>query len=262
MVSAMWGGEWEIHWLDEVGSTNTYVRDQARRGAPDGLVVVADHQTAGRGRLDRRWESPPGANLLASVLLRPDCSGTDVHLCTGAVALAGADACRAVAGVDPVLKWPNDLLVGGSKLAGILAETEFAGLSVTAVVVGIGINVAWPGPEGAGGTCLDQVGAPAQPVDRRVLLDRVLEALAARRAFLDDAAGRRVVADEVRRRCATLGRTVRVILPGEELTGLATAIDDAGRLVVETAAGPRPVSAGDVVHLRPAPVRGGVQGLG
>ena len=123
----MWGGEWDIHWLDEVDSTNTYVRDLARHGAPAGLVAVADHQTAGRGRLDRRWESPPGANLLASVLLRPGCGAGDVHLCAGAVALAGADACREVAGVEPVLKWPNDLLLDGAKLAGVLAEAEFSG---------------------------------------------------------------------------------------------------------------------------------------
>jgi BirA family transcriptional regulator, biotin operon repressor / biotin---[acetyl-CoA-carboxylase] ligase len=243
--------EWEIRWLDEVDSTNTSVRHCAHEGAPEGLVVVADYQRAGRGRLDRRWESPRGANLLASVLLRPRCDGADVHLCTGAVALAAADACREVAGVEPVLKWPNDLLVGGSKLAGILAEAEFSGGALASVVIGIGINVAWPGPEGAGGTCLDDLGGPAAPVDRRVLLERLLGALAARRPLLDESSGRAALADEVRRRCATLGQPVRVVLPGEELTGLAAAIDDAGHLVVETASGPRRVTAGDVVHLRP-----------
>ena len=248
----MWGGEWDVHWFDEVDSTNTYVRDQARRGAPAGLVVVADHQTAGRGRLDRRWESPAGANLLASVLLRPQCEGSDVHLCTGAVALAAADACRTVAGVEPVLKWPNDLLVGGSKLAGVLAEAEFSGATPAAVVVGIGINVAWPGPQGAGGTCLDDLGPATAPVDRRVLLDRLLDALAARADALDDAAGRRDLANEVRQRCATLGQPVRVVLAREDFTGVAAAIDDAGQLVVETGSGPRRVTAGDVVHLRPA----------
>ena len=115
----------------------------------------------------------------------------------------------------------------------------------------IGINVAWPGPDDAGGTCLDDVGAAAQPVDRKVLLERLLGALTARRGLLEDASGRRALADEVRRRCATLGQFVRVTLPGEEISGLAAAIDDAGRLVVETAAGPRQVTAGDVVHLRP-----------
>lgn len=262
MVSAMWGGAWDIHWLEEIGSTNTYVRDQARQGAPEGLVAVADHQTAGRGRLDRRWESPPGANLLASILLRPGCDGRDVHLCAGAVALAGADACREVAGVDPVLKWPNDLLLDGAKLAGILAEAEFAGPSLSAVVVGIGINVAWPGPEGAGGTCLDDAGGTAQPVDRQVLLEHLLGALGPRLALLEEAAGRRLLADEVRLRCATLGQDVRVILAGEEVTGRAGAIDEDGHLVVETASGPRVVSAGDVVHLRPHQGKGGVRGLG
>ena len=119
------------------------------------------------------------------------------------------------------------------------------------MVIGIGINVAWPGPEGAGGTCLDDLGGTAEPVDRRVLLECLLGALAARRPLLDEASGRAALADEVRRRSATLGQQVRVTLPEEQLTGLAAAIDDAGHLVVETASGPRTVTAGDVVHLRP-----------
>jgi BirA family transcriptional regulator, biotin operon repressor / biotin---[acetyl-CoA-carboxylase] ligase len=262
MVSAMWSGAWDVHRLDEVGSTNTYVRELARRGAPAGLVAVADHQTAGRGRLDRRWESPPGTNLLASILLRPRIGAADVHLCAGAVALAGVDACREIADVEPVLKWPNDLLVGGAKLAGVLADAEFNGAILTAVVVGIGINVAWPGPAEAGGICLDDAGAAAQPVDRQLLLDRLLNALEPRCALLEEANGRRALADEVRAHCATLGQQVRVSLAGEEMVGRAVAIDDEGRLVVETRAGPRSVSAGDVVHLRPGQDPGGVRGLG
>jgi BirA family biotin operon repressor/biotin-[acetyl-CoA-carboxylase] ligase len=247
----MWAGAWEIRRFPEIDSTNTYVLDQARQGAAEGLVAVAEHQTAGRGRLDRRWESPPGSNLLASVLLRPGCAPDDLHLCSGAVALAAADACAEVAGVEPVLKWPNDLLVGGSKLAGVLAEADFDGTRLRGVVVGIGLNVAWPGPAESGGTCLDAAGGTAQPVSKGVLLDALLEALARRRPLLDDEAGRGTLADEVRRRCATLGQRVRVTLPNEELTGAASAIDDAGHLVVETAGGRRLVSAGDVVHLRP-----------
>jgi BirA family transcriptional regulator, biotin operon repressor / biotin---[acetyl-CoA-carboxylase] ligase len=262
MVSAMWGGAWDIHWLQEVDSTNTVVRDKARTGAPAGLVVVAEHQTAGRGRLDRRWESPPGANLLASILLRPDCGAGDVHLCSGAVALAAADACRDLAGAEPVLKWPNDLLLGGAKLAGVLAEAEFAGEDLQAVVVGIGVNVAWPGPSGAGGTCLDDVAGAAPSVDRRALLSALLGALEPRCALLEDESGRRALADEVRERCGTLGQRVRVTLATEELIGRATAIDDAGRLVVATEAGRRAVSAGDVVHLRPDQGREGAPGLG
>jgi len=243
----MSGVEWDIRWFDQVDSTNTYVREQARFGAPEGLVAVADHQTEGRGRLGRRWESPPGANLLASVLLRPNIDPADLHLCTTVVALAAMDACRVVAGVGTLLKWPNDLLVDGSKVAGILAEAEFAG-DLAAVVVGIGINVGWPGPPEAGGTSLEA--ATGSPVDRRVLLHALLAALSERRAGLEAAAGRRALADEGRRRCATLGQQVRVTLEGEEITGRAVAVDDAGHLVVETPTGSRRVAAGDVVHLR------------
>ncbi len=246
----MWRGEWDVRWFSELGSTNTYLREEARSGAPEGLVVVADHQTAGRGRLDRRWESPPGANLLASILLRPGCRADDLHLCTAAVALAGAEACREVAGVAAQLKWPNDLVVGESKLAGVLAEAEFSDGRPVAVVVGIGLNVAWPGPDGAGGTCLDLLRGDAAPVEREQVLAALLDALRPRRALLDDAAGRRALAAELRRRCATVGQEVRVVLAGEEFRGLATDLDDAGRLVVQTVGGSRRLAAGDVVHLR------------
>ena len=244
---------WEIRWFDEIDSTNSYLREQARRGAPEGLVAVADHQTAGRGRLDRRWESPPGANLLASVLLRPSCGAQDLHLCTGAMALSALDACLEVAGIEAVLKWPNDLLAGGRKLAGVLAEVEFAGEAVAAVVIGIGLNVGWPGPEGAMGTSLDQLRDGAPPLQRQTLLEQLLAALAARRPMLDDATGRGALAAEVRARCATVGQHVRVALADGELTGLATSIDDDGQLVVETEHGLRRIAAGDVVHLRQAP---------
>jgi BirA family transcriptional regulator, biotin operon repressor / biotin---[acetyl-CoA-carboxylase] ligase len=239
--------EWEIRRFDEIDSTNTYVREQARNGAPEGLVAVADHQTAGRGRLGRRWESPPGANLLASVLLRPNFDQADLHLCTTLVALAAMDACAA-AGVGTVLKWPNDLLVDGAKVAGILAEAEFGGADLAAVVVGIGINVGWPGPPEAAGTSLEAVAG--SPVDRQVLLHALLAALSERRAGLESAAGRRALAEEGRRLCATLGQRVRVTLQGEEITGRAVDVDEAGHLVVETPSGPRSVTAGDVVHVR------------
>jgi BirA family biotin operon repressor/biotin-[acetyl-CoA-carboxylase] ligase len=119
------------------------------------------------------------------------------------------------------------------------------------VVVGIGINVAWPGPPGVGGTCLDDVGGKAQPIDKNDLLENLLNALEARRPLLDAAEGRRTLADELRLRCATLGQQVKVELPDGEITGLAAGIDDEGHLVVETAKGLRTISAGDIVHLRP-----------
>ncbi len=244
----MWGGTWDVHRFDEIDSTNRYLCREARHGAREGTVAVAEHQSAGRGRFDRRWESPPGASLLASVLFRPEFDSTELHLCTAAMALAAAEACRREAGVGPVLKWPNDLLVGEAKLAGVLAETEPDGRGGCAVVVGIGLNVDWPGPPGAG-TCLRDQGAA--PVDRELVLAALLHALSSRRALLDSATGRREVAAEFRSRCSTLGRRVRVELAAEAVVGVALEVDDAGHLVVGTPSGPRTVSAGDVVHLRP-----------
>src|SRR5580692_10569135 len=142
----------------EIDSTNRYLLDAARAGAPEGAVAVADYQRAGRGRLGRRWEAPPGSNLLVSVLLRPRLAVEELHLCTVAVALAASAACEQGAGVVPDLKWPNDLMVGDRKLGGILAEALPAGTSAAdaddgtgrgstnapAVVVGLGLNVGWP----------------------------------------------------------------------------------------------------------------------
>jgi BirA family biotin operon repressor/biotin-[acetyl-CoA-carboxylase] ligase len=249
MVCAMWEGEWLVHWFEEIDSTNSYLLARARQGDPEGLVAVADHQTAGRGRLDRHWESPPGANLLASVLLRPPCDPDDLHLCTGALGLAARDACAEVAGVEAQLKWPNDLLVGTAKLAGILAEVEFSA-GRPAMVVGLGLNVAWPGPADAGGVCLEELTERPRPLDRRILLGHLLDALASRLPLLGRAPGRRRLADEVRDCCATLGQEVLVVLPAEEFSGRAVAIDDAGRLLVNTGLAQRAVTAGDVIHVR------------
>jgi BirA family biotin operon repressor/biotin-[acetyl-CoA-carboxylase] ligase len=163
--------------------------------------------------------------------------------------LAAAEACRRVAGVGPVLKWPNDLLVGEAKLAGVLAEADFDAEVARSIVVGLGLNVDWPGPEGVGGACLRDL--TSTPVDREVLLSTLLEALAPRRALLDTAPGRREVAAEMRDRCATLGKRVRIELAAEAVVGVATEVDDSGHLVVRTSTGHRTVSAGDVVHLRP-----------
>ena len=228
----------------ELDSTNRHLLDLARGGAPDGVVGVADHQTAGRGRLGRRWVSPPGASLLASVLRRPRLPPERFHLLAWSVALAGAEACAQVAGFRPSLKWPNDLVVGDRKLAGVLAEVD-----PPAVVVGIGLNVNWP-PSLLGG--LDATAANHEAghhVDRDAILAALLQALTDLDGRWDD-----VVAD-YRRSCSTLGRHVRVQLAGESFTGCAADVTDAGHLLVDVGAARRTVSAGDVVHLRSAPPR-------
>ncbi|HMK63091.1 MAG TPA: biotin--[acetyl-CoA-carboxylase] ligase, partial [Acidimicrobiales bacterium] len=138
----------EVRRFSEVDSTNRYLLDLARLRPLQGVVAVADHQTAGRGRQGRRWQAPRGTNLLMSVLLVPDLPADQLYLCTAAAALAAADACRELAGLQPSLKWPNDLVVGKRKLAGILAESvplPDGGRRV--VVVGLGLNVEWPPPD-------------------------------------------------------------------------------------------------------------------
>ena len=244
----------DVRWLDEVDSTNRYLLEEARGGAAEGLVAVADHQTAGRGRLGRTWTAPPGASLLTSVLLRPRLPAASLHLVTVAVALAAADACAELAGVAPGLKWPNDLVVGDRKLAGILAEADLGPPGGPVVVVGIGINVDWPAalpPELADiATALNLSGG--RPVERSALLVGMLVGLERRYSVLDRAEGREAVASEYRRRCVTVGREVRVELSDETFAGQAVDISVEGHLLVSTDACVREVSAGDVVHLRPA----------
>ncbi len=232
--------------VEETASTNADLLERARAGAPAGLVRVAGHQTAGRGRLGRTWQAPPGSALLCSVLLRPGLAVEDLHRCTQAVAVAAARACEAVAGVRPVLKWPNDLLVGHRKLAGVLAESVIGAAGVEAVVVGIGCNVAvgaLPADLADVATSLEAERGGAVSVDE--LLDRFLVELAA----VDPG----TLADEYRRRLATLGTRVRVQRPAGDLVGVAVDVRSSGALVVRDDLGAdHEVLAGDVTHLRPA----------
>jgi BirA family biotin operon repressor/biotin-[acetyl-CoA-carboxylase] ligase len=201
---------------------------------------VADHQSAGRGRLGRSWEAAAGSSLLTSILLQPALPPDRLHLVTAAVALAASDALGDVAGFTPDLKWPNDLLVADRKLAGVLAEVD-----LPAVVVGIGINLNWDGPVPNGGIAANQVAG--RPVDRDEVLTGLLEHLTPR---LSDW---RAVGSEFRRRCATLGRAVRVELADETFTGTASDVSDEGHLLVDVGMCLRTVTAGDVVHLRAVP---------
>jgi BirA family transcriptional regulator, biotin operon repressor / biotin---[acetyl-CoA-carboxylase] ligase len=249
----------EIRRFPELDSTNRYLLDEARAGAAAGLVVVADYQTAGRGRLDRRWEAPAGTNLLASILLRPSLAPGELHLCTVAMALAARSALAEVGGIEPQLKWPNDVMVGERKVAGILAEAIPG-----AVVVGIGVNVAWPPPDDEPGA--DQVPSELNEAtslwrearkpdpwirpDPGSVLEVLLDELGPRIDDLADADGLRRLASEYRGACGTLGREVAVSLEGETVRGRVVDITVEGQLLVDVGACIRTITAGDVVHLR------------
>lgn len=245
----------EVRVVAETASTNADVAAAARAGEPEGLVVVAEHQRAGRGRLDRVWTSPPRAGLTFSMLLRPPLPAPARPLLPLLVATAAAVAAAERAELDVRLKWPNDLVVGDRKVAGLLAEAVLGGAPgvADAVIVGIGLNVSTRRAELPRADATSLVLERGAPVDRQALLLAVLRAVA--EAYVDwvDAGGSpTAVLPRYRALSATLGRPVRVELPsGEALVGTAVEVDDGGRLVVDTPAGRRAVSAGDVVHVRP-----------
>lgn len=255
----------EVRVVAETGSTNADVLQAARDGAAEGLVLLAEQQNAGRGRLGRSWLAPPGAALTMSVLVRPRSMAAArlgwLPLLTG---IAVVQACEAVAGgVDAALKWPNDLLVrpagmvedGWAKCGGILAETA----APDAIAVGIGINVRQgrdelPAPSDPAAYPPTSLAVAGARCDRERLAVAVLQRLAELYRRWHAVAGdpvRSGLSAEYRSRCVTLGRAVTVTLPaGGSLRGTAIDVDLDGRLVVRTAAGEHRLAAGDVHHVR------------
>ncbi|WNV74820.1 biotin--[acetyl-CoA-carboxylase] ligase [Geodermatophilus sp. DSM 44513] len=233
----------------EIGSTNAALLDAAAGDAPEGTVLVAEHQVTGRGRLDRTWTSPPGAGLTVSVLLRPDVPAARrgwLPLLTG---VALAEAVGEVPGVRASLKWPNDLLAAdGAKLAGILAEVGGG-----AVVVGVGLNVSTRADE-LPDTATSLALAAGHPVDRAAVLLGFLRGLERRYLPWTAALGDPVLTGLARDYLAwssTVGSPVAATLPdGSVLEGIAESVDWDGRLVVRTAAGTVALASGDVRHVR------------
>jgi BirA family biotin operon repressor/biotin-[acetyl-CoA-carboxylase] ligase len=242
-------GPFRLVHVPETGSTNTDLVAAAHRGEASGLVLLTDHQTAGKGRLGRSWTAPPGASLLLSVLLDVPL-GAPLHGATQAVALAACAACWAEAGVAPTLKWPNDLLVGDRKLAGVLAEAVTQDGRIRQVVVGIGLNVRWgdevPEELAARLVSLDHLSERVvRPFD---LVPPLLTALADR---LDEWEHRPAELHRAYRRAlATLGRDVRVELSQRTFSGRAVDVRADGALVVHANGDDVVVDAGEVVHLR------------
>jgi BirA family biotin operon repressor/biotin-[acetyl-CoA-carboxylase] ligase len=231
----------------ETASTNADVAAEARAGAAEGLVITAESQAAGRGRLGRGWSMPPRAGIAVSVLLRPGdhVSAAKLGWLPLLVGVAAVEAVRRIADVDAVLKWPNDVLVDGRKLGGILVE-----LHGGAVVAGVGLNVSLREDELPVPTATSLTLAGAAHGDRDPLLRALLRRLADGYGRWRDAGGD-PVASGLREtylvHCATLGREVRLDLPGgRSVTGTADDIDPDGRVVVDGTA----YAAADVVHLR------------
>jgi BirA family biotin operon repressor/biotin-[acetyl-CoA-carboxylase] ligase len=231
----------------EIGSTNDEARRLARAGAPEGTLVVADHQTSGRGRLERRWEAPAGSSLLMSLVFRPHLAVHQVQRLTMICGLAAVDAIEVETGLRVGLKWPNDLVIGGAKLGGILTEIDLDGDRVDHAVVGIGLNVNLdPGqlPEDLlmAATSLSHV--LGREVARLPLLRALLQAIEVRYRALE--AGQLPQA-EWAERLVTLGQWVAVSAMGSCVEGVAEGVDDDGALLVRLGDGRlEKVLAGDV----------------
>lgn len=240
-----------IEVVDRAASTNELVGERARAGAPEGLVVVAEHQTAGRGRLDRSWETPARAALTLSVLLRPAADPAQWPWLPLLAGVAVAEAVRGC-GVPADLKWPNDVLVGGRKVAGVLVERVDTAQGA-ALVVGMGLNVTTTAEELPVDSATSLRIEGAEP-DRTDLLVRVLAGLRSEYGTWlrpEGPAALRVRYEEL---CVTAHRQpVRVQLPaGEEITGDGCGIAATGALQVATTHGISTVTAGDVVHVHDA----------
>lgn len=248
--------------MAESPSTNADLAARARAGEAPGLVLVADHQTAGRGRLDRVWVTPARSALTFSALVAADAVPGQhwpwLPLLTG---VAVAEGVRRATGVHVSLKWPNDVQVGDAKLAGILVERVDTADGPRAVV-GVGLNVSQTTDELPVATATSLLLAGADSLDRARLLGAVLEELGALlerwRATRGDPLSPtgRALREEYLRRCSTVGRDVRVELPGgAPLRGRAVGVDASGRLEVSPRDDPggrvHAVGAGDVVHVRP-----------
>lgn len=239
-----------VEWHDDLDSTNAEAARRAAAGAPEILVVGAEHQSAGRGRLDRTWVAPPRRSLTFSLLLRPPVPPEALSLLP---LLAGMALVEVASGycrdVEVGLKWPNDLLIDGRKAAGVLVEGVPG-----AAIVGIGLNVDWRGVERAEelADAISLAEATDLPVNRWRILAAVLGVFAQRYAVFQELPA--AFLDGYRDRCLTIGRAVRVeLVGGGELRGEATGIDATGALEVRDAEGAvHRVSAGDVHHLRPA----------
>ncbi len=229
-------------------STNADAAAAASAGAPDGSVFTADLQTAGRGRLDRVWQAPPGSGIAVSVVLRPDQVPPARWVWLPLLCGLAVDASLRGLGVDTGLKWPNDVLVADRKIAGILLERVETPTG-PAAIAGIGVNVSMTTEELPVPTATSLALEGATSTDRTVVLRAILRTLGPLyRAWAategDPAAG---IRDSYLRRCVTLGVPVRVSMPdGHDLVGTAESIDEHGRLVVDGT----PVSAGDVTHVR------------
>ncbi len=229
-----WLGK-DLIFLKETDSTNTALRKLAENGAPEGTVIVADEQTAGRGRRGRSWVSEPGSGIFMSFLLRPEFPPQRASMLTLAAAMAVADGIYEVTGLDCEIKWPNDVIFSGRKLCGILTEMSTDMDTISYVIVGIGINVSQSEfPDEIKDTAASLASCCAGPVSRVGLIVSILKAwerLYSRFLMTDDLIYLR---SDYQRRLINVGRDVKVLSESGDYVGISRGITRDGELIVET----------------------------
>ncbi len=242
----------QVYCYPEVASTNDIARRLAGEGAPEGTLVIADHQTSGRGRLGRSWLAPAGTSLLFSLLFRPRLAPSQAGRVTMAVALGVVQGVSEVTGLRPRLKWPNDVLIAGCKVCGLLAESGMTGERLDYVVVGVGLNVNFD-PRHVPGippTATSLAVALGRPVERVPLLRAILTAIEPHYERLRAGQSPR---DAWAALLDTLGQVVRVVTPDGEEEGVAEDVDADGALLLRRPDGTLArILVGDVIRVRPA----------
>ncbi len=247
-LSTRWAGRGQVSYEARMPSTNLRAREMARAGAPHGSLAVCDDQTAGRGRMQREWKTPPGLALTHSLVLRPRLSPQQAQLVTLAAAVAAA---QAIEDVCPELragiKWPNDVLIGARKCVGILCEVAMEGDALAYVIAGVGINVNQTSfPEELSGKATSLRIECGRETDRWALLCAYLQRMEDAVDALEEQ-GLSGILDEYTRRSVTLGRTVRIVSPTESYVARACELDETGALWVKDEQGARRrVLCGDV----------------
>jgi BirA family transcriptional regulator, biotin operon repressor / biotin---[acetyl-CoA-carboxylase] ligase len=246
----------DVRVVDEAGSTNVDLVARARDGAPSGSVLIANFQSAGRGRQGRTWSSPAGTGVAVSVLLHPvDVAPVRWGWLPLLAGLGVAEGLLRYPGVPACLKWPNDVLIGEGKVAGILTE-RIDSPRGPAVVIGFGVNVHLgvsdlPVPSATSLSLHTSDAALRAPLSRTEVVRSCLTALGERYLTWQRGEMDEELATSYRGLCATIGRRVRVeLVRGPPMEGIATGVDTGGRLVVRTVSGVQIVGAGDVIHLR------------
>jgi BirA family biotin operon repressor/biotin-[acetyl-CoA-carboxylase] ligase len=240
-----------FHYFSEIDSTNSYARTLAEGGAPEGVVVIAEEQTQGRGRLARRWVSPPYVNLYCSIILRPTLPPARAPQITLTAAVALNDAVAIFSPVPPAIKWPNDILAGGKKLAGVLTEAVSDARKIEFVILGIGVNInyaleAMPQEIRERATSLSMLAG--RNISREDFLRRLIQDLDRCYAILEEE-GFSALAPQWDARFGLRGHPVRVEMTDRTIAGRALGIDEDGLLIVEGPGGRQRIVAGDVIPL-------------